>query len=144
MIRLCLALCFLGLVSICIGCDQSKKANLVEGKGTLTYKGAPLKQFSVRFVPTSGGPSSSGVTNANGEFVLTCEDGRPGVVSGNHRVIIIDVSQQAYLDDPLNPNNQPIGQNQVKNPTIPVEWSSQQSPLTIEVKSQVPIQLHLQ
>ncbi len=130
------------LVLLLNGCDNSGKPKLVEAKGSLTYKGTPLKQCSVRFVPTAGGASSSGVTDANGEFVLTSEDGRPGIAPGSYRVIIIDVSSQAYLDDPLNPNPQPA-QPKVSNPPLPAEWSGQQSPITVDVKARVPIKLEL-
>jgi hypothetical protein len=34
--------------------------------------------------------ASSAVTDATGRFVLTADDGRPGAVTGPHRVVLID------------------------------------------------------
>ncbi len=54
--------------------------------GTVTYKNAPLKAASIKFLPADG-PMAVGMTDENGKFKLTT-GGRPGAVIGPHKVAI--------------------------------------------------------
>jgi hypothetical protein len=138
-----------GLVAFAVGmglCGCSGGAapvKLIEAKGTVTYRGEPLSLCSIRLIPLKEGPSSSGVTNEQGEFTLVSQDGKPGVVPGTHRVLIVDVSEQAYLDDPLNPNDRPK-KAIARKLKLPPEWATPQSPLTVEVSGNTPIVLNLE
>jgi hypothetical protein len=69
------------------GCGDSDRATLVPVTGTVTQGGKPLAQADVMFLPERGAPSS-GKTDANGQFTLMFNDGRPGAVVGKHKVLI--------------------------------------------------------
>lgn len=135
--------CICGLIGL-VGCSGGSAAptRLVQAKGTVTYRGEPLNLCSVRLIPLKEGPSSSGVTNEAGEFTLVSQDGKPGVVPGTHRVLIVDVSEQAYLDDPLNPDDRPK-KTTPRKLKLPPEWATPESPLTVEVTENSPIVLNL-
>jgi hypothetical protein len=75
------------------GCSsQPAQPPLAEVEGTVTWKGRPLAQVRVEFVPDyySGvkGPRSTAETDAQGHFTLTADDGRPGAVPGRHKVVV--------------------------------------------------------
>jgi hypothetical protein len=82
----------LGLaVWLAAGCGNSG-APLGEVEGTVSLGGRPLANVVVEFIPDAEqgttGPRSSAVTDAQGFFVLQCEDQRPGAVVGHHRVVV--------------------------------------------------------
>src|SRR5262245_45066205 len=73
----------------------SGRPRLAEVSGTVKMDGKRLANVKVDFHPDpdrgSTGPGSSGTTDAGGNFTLTCSDGRPGAVVGNHRIILTDL-----------------------------------------------------
>lgn len=84
---------FLVIVSMLAlsGCGGGPK--LVEAEGTVKLGGQPIDNISVEFWPQSDGPRSSGVTNAEGKFTLTTDDGvTKGAVVGTHKVVLRDAS----------------------------------------------------
>jgi len=59
------------LLSSCLllaGCGGS---GIVTVSGTLTYKGKPVTNAFINFVPADGGRPSMGETDASGKFTLT-------------------------------------------------------------------------
>jgi hypothetical protein len=66
------------------GCNGS---NVVPVSGTLTYKGKPVPNAFVHFVPENGRPSM-GETDANGKFTLTYDPETKGAERGKHRVFV--------------------------------------------------------
>jgi hypothetical protein len=87
-------LLLLGLaVLLALGCGGSKKIVPVSGK--VTVDGKPMADLTVTFSPEAepgsieGGISSTGKTNADGEYTLTTSDGRKGAQVGKHRVSIV-------------------------------------------------------
>jgi hypothetical protein len=88
-------LVFIGLLAA--GCSSQVPVAPVEG--TLMVKGKPLANIKVDFLPETTGPRSSGVTDSNGHFILTCEDGRPGALVGTHRVVVVDLA--VWGDQPI-------------------------------------------
>jgi hypothetical protein len=64
------------------GCSGS---NVVPVSGTVTYKGQPVPNAYVHFVPENGRPSM-GETDANGKFTLTYDPENKGAERGKHRV----------------------------------------------------------
>lgn len=61
-------------------------------EGTVKLDGKPLGNAYVQFVPDEPGikaPGSSGFTDENGHYRLTREDGEPGALVGNHRVVLV-------------------------------------------------------
>jgi hypothetical protein len=79
------------------GC--SRRAPVAPVEGTLKMKGKPLANVKLDFLSEVSGPRSSGVTDSNGRYTLTCDDGRPGAVVGPHRVVAVDLL--IYGDKPI-------------------------------------------
>ena len=82
MLRTTLAL--IGCVLLA-GCGGS---NVVSVSGTLTYKGQPVTNAFINFVPVDGGRPSMGETDRNGRFTLTYDPQTKGAQIGKHRVFI--------------------------------------------------------
>jgi hypothetical protein len=80
------------------GCGGSR-VPLGEVEGTASWNGRPLANMAVEFIPDAdkgtSGPRSTAVTDANGRFVLQCEDQRPGAVIGYHRVVLRETGRAA-------------------------------------------------
>lgn len=77
------------LASFCFlmaGCGSS---GIVAVSGTLTYKGKPVTNAFVNFVPTDGGRPSMGETDAGGKFTLTYDPQTKGAKTGKHRVFVV-------------------------------------------------------
>lgn len=85
------------LLVCCLGCGK-QDAELVPVTGTLTIKGQPAGGIMLRFMPdaveNNTGPSSSAITDENGNFTLKCDDGRDGAVPGNHVVTFVDMEEE--------------------------------------------------
>jgi len=85
------------LLVCCLGCGK-KDAELVPVSGTLTIKGRPAGGVLLRFMPdiveNNSGPSSTAITDENGNFTLKCDDGRDGAVPGNHVVTFVDMEEE--------------------------------------------------
>lgn len=73
------AVCFLFA-----GCGGS---GVVPVSGTLTYKGKPVTNAFVNFVPENGRPST-GETDPNGRFTLVYDPQTKGAQVGKHRVFV--------------------------------------------------------
>lgn len=67
------------------GCGNS---GVVSVSGTLTYKGKPVTNAFVNFVPESGDRPSMGETDENGRFTLTYDPQTKGAQVGKHRVFV--------------------------------------------------------
>jgi hypothetical protein len=73
-----------------LGCGGSGP-KFVEVQGTLTVNGKPLEKIQVEFWPEGEGPRSIGLTDAQGNFTLTSDDGtQKGAVVGSHKVVLKD------------------------------------------------------
>lgn len=67
------------------GCGDS---GVVPVAGTLTYKGKPVPNAVLNFVPEKGRPSL-GETDPQGRFVLTYDPQTKGAEVGKHRVFVL-------------------------------------------------------
>lgn len=67
-----------------VGCGGT---NVVPVSGTLTYKGKPVTNAFINFVPEKGRPSM-GETDQQGNFVMTYDPQTKGVEVGKHRVFV--------------------------------------------------------
>ena len=129
-------------VLVASGCSDGVK--LVPVTGKVTMNGRPLKNVKVAFHPDpdqkTTGPSSTAVTDADGNFSLVCQErgNAPGAVAGFHRVIVsdLDVFGDVFVgrgdyrsEDPKGPKEVP------KFPRFPTAYSDlSQTPFKIEVK----------
>jgi hypothetical protein len=116
------------------GCSSGP--SLAPVAGTVTGPdGKPMPDVLVQFAPdalTEGKVvGSSGLTDAEGKFVLKADDGRTGAVPGPHRVVLIDNAFTAADDADLGKAGRPKRVNRV-----PRAYSDPlKTPLKITVES---------
>ena len=60
---------------------------LFDVSGTVTYKGQPVQDLQVFFVPEVGRPSTA-ITDAQGHFALKYTSDQKGALAGKHRVYV--------------------------------------------------------
>ncbi len=75
------------LVTIFLGCSSASGPRTAPVKGTVTIAGKPLPNVGVTFLPEGKGPTASGNTNENGEFILRTIKPGDGAVIGAHHVV---------------------------------------------------------
>lgn len=113
------------LVCLPAGCgDNRPKTALV--RGTVTYKGKPVPNGTVNFIPANG-PTASGEIGPDGSYSLTTFRKGDGAILGTHKVVIVamqDMGGQAVEAwTPLPP------------PIVPMKYTSLgTTDLTREVK----------
>lgn len=132
----------LALAGFVTGCGGT---NLAEVEGTVRMGGRPLDNVRVEFLPDpeqgTTGHRSTGVTDAEGRFRLTCENQQPGAVVGTHRVLVTDLKQWEGLkpgredaDKPLKPSRlHPKYTDVLKTPFTRVEVKPGGPPHTFDV-----------
>jgi hypothetical protein len=67
-----------------VGCSRGPQVGAVTG--TVAYGGQPLPGIKVTFDPVAGGRSSTGITGADGGYVLQYTRDRNGALVGMHEV----------------------------------------------------------
>jgi len=121
----------LGLLALA-GCGRGPNPALRTVTGTVTWKGSPLTQAAVRFIPvgdTRGG-GGWGSTDEAGQYTLTDVRGGAGVLPGSYKVVISKrVSAQGAVE------TKPVGPiDSAARETLPAYYSSQhETTLTAEV-----------
>jgi len=78
------------LVVPMFGCGGDAGPPLFEAGGVVTYKGQPLANATVQFIPgeaDKGVPSAQGVTNDKGEYRLKVR-GQAGAAAGTYSVVV--------------------------------------------------------
>ena len=94
--------------------------------GKVTYKGKPVPQGTVTFIPEGGGPSATGEIK-DGAFTMTTYSSRDGAILGKHKVVIVAMED---MEGRLPEERTPL-----PPPLIPTKYTSPAtSPLTTEVK----------
>ena len=82
-------LVFVGTVvlffSVIPGCGSSKTSPVT---GVVTLDGRPVAKAGVAFRPLDGSRMSTGETNQDGEFTLTCYERGDGAIPGSHTVTV--------------------------------------------------------
>ena len=86
------------LVIAAIGCSGSGRPDTARVTGLVTYKGQPLAEAQVSFIPAQGRPASGG-TGADGRFTLTTFRANDGALLGEHTVIIAKTVPVAGQED---------------------------------------------
>lgn len=76
------------IVSGCFLLSGCGGSGIVTVAGTLTYKGKPVTNAFVNFVPTDGGRPSMGETDSSGKFTLTYDPQTKGAKTGKHKVFV--------------------------------------------------------
>ena len=76
-LKMCVAVCCLGLTPCAIGCGRG--VGLTEINGTVLYKGKPVEKGTISFMPADGnGPTAAGIV-ADGKYVMKVSSGRKQV-----------------------------------------------------------------
>src|SRR5262245_24020292 len=85
----------LSVAVLCVlaGCGSSDgRSHTAPVKGTVTYKGEPLRTGSIVFVPDAGGKTAAADISREGEYVLGSYESTDGAIPGKHRIMIIALS----------------------------------------------------
>lgn len=134
---------FFALTSIAaavVGCSQQvgpvgEVIEVVDASGVLTFQGKPLEGFTVTFMPVTGGRPASGITDAEGKFVLGTNGANDGAVAGANKVAVVwagppptDDTTAGAIDDPADMPAPPV--------EIPAVYANPDtSGITVEVPS---------
>jgi hypothetical protein len=111
------------------GCSKEIKYDLVPVKGTVKINGTPAANIFVQCMPDimagTKGPTSTGITDVNGNFELKTERNEVGAVPGKHVVILSDMDEERPAQD----------QVAVKPPRIDSLYTTAKGGLKVEISS---------
>jgi hypothetical protein len=79
------AIVYLPVLLASAGCNSTDYGPVAKVTGTVTYKGKPVPNMMVNFMPTAGRPSW-GKTDATGRFAMVLDEDTNGVQKGHHKV----------------------------------------------------------
>lgn len=88
------------MVSLTIaGCAESKKEpKMIYAFGTVKIKGQPAADILVQAMPDAlsgaDGPTTSGITDQEGRFVLKTDEGLEAAVVGPCKIILVDTKEE--------------------------------------------------
>jgi hypothetical protein len=130
---LCLVVAAAGALVVGCGGGNSHGLTLAPVTGLVTYRGQPLADAQVVFLPdTPGQLPAMGMTDAQGKYELLTIVPGDGASLGKHRVTVTARQQSAAPAEPVAPGTGPTGA-----PRIPEKYFSfDTSGLTAEVKSE--------
>jgi hypothetical protein len=117
---------FAMLAALLIGCSKSGGLKTAPVAGKVTFKGKPLPNGTVMFVPGEG-PAATGEIDKDGNYRLSTYGNGDGAVLGSHKVSITALAEIG------------TGLPEQRNPTppslLPAKYLSHEtSGLTVEVK----------
>ncbi len=119
--------CLLLILTFVGGCRSSDLPATSVVNGVVTYKGQPVKNGQVVFVPQGAGNSGRGVTDEQGHFTLSTYATGDGAVLGKHKVTV-EVLENRNRAEPLH-------RARARSP-IPLKYAEVNStPLEIEIKA---------
>jgi hypothetical protein len=108
-----------------VGCS-SGQPTLAVVRGTITYKGKPVPNGTITFVPANG-PAATGKIHRDGTYTLTTYKAGDGAVLGTHKVVV------AAMEDMT--GRLPEDRNPLPPSLVPNKYSSiGTTDLTAEVK----------
>jgi hypothetical protein len=108
--------------------------------------GKPLANVMVTFNPDAANqPQSTGVTDDAGHFELRCNNGAPGAVVGQHRVVVVDAARfipakdrdadELPTGDDVPPSRVPSAYGRPDTTPLRQDVAKGSQTVTIEVKS---------
>jgi hypothetical protein len=117
------------LLLLAMGCGSGGDG-LAVVKGTISYKGKPVPNGTVNFLPDDGNkPSATGEIQPDGSFSLQTFLGSrpsPGAVIGKHKVVIVAMQDMA--------SRLPEERIPLPPPIVPIKYTS---PATSDLTAQV-------
>jgi hypothetical protein len=91
-------LVFLSALALVSGCWGGNGLNLARVRGKVTYKGAPIKNGTVFFMPDESkgtvGPPAVGSITSDGSYIMSTESAGDGVIVGSHKVGITGLEEK--------------------------------------------------
>jgi hypothetical protein len=118
---------FAGAVLALAGCGSDRLKTAVV-RGTVTYRGKPVPNGTISFIPASG-PSAAGEIQPDGSYTLTTYRKGDGAVLGRHTVVIVAMQDMS--------NRLPEQRNPLPPPIVPEQYTHQAtSDLRAEVKDE--------
>lgn len=125
MLRFCICI-FVVALAFLAGCSSKRGLETAPVSGKVTYKGKPLPNGTVMFVPGEG-PAATGEIDKDGNYQLTTYAAGDGAVLGNHKVSITALADiGSALPEQRNPTPPSL---------LPAKYLSHDtSGLTVEVK----------
>ena len=103
--RLCLVVALIASLS---GCGGANERYLAPVSGTVRYRGQPLANANVAFVPDENeARAASGITDSEGRYRLTTFEVNDGARIGSHRVTVRAVEIAADAKENPRPINLP-------------------------------------
>jgi hypothetical protein len=120
----------LAAVLLAAGCsDDGPK--VVKVSGTLTYRGDPVPNAAIHFVPEHGRPSWA-ITDAQGRFKVNYDADQDGAVVGKHKVYIeYRPTAQADVEVVMQGGRPKLAKEQAE---LFDKYGPERSPLTLDIK----------
>jgi len=103
------------LVLVLAGC-QPKGHGTAIVRGKITYKGKPVPNGTINFIPANSGPSAMGNIQPDGSYTLTTYKSGDGAVIGEHKVFIVAMEDLG--------NRLPEQRTPLPPPIVPVKYTS--------------------
>jgi hypothetical protein len=80
------------------GCGPGNGLNLAKVRGKVTYKGEPIKNGTVFFMPDDSkgtiGPPAVGSITKDGTYIMSTESAGDGVIVGSHKIGITGLEEK--------------------------------------------------
>jgi hypothetical protein len=115
----CLVVFAVAVLAPLAGCGPGNGLTLGRVSGKVTYKGQPVKNGTVFFMPDDSkgtvGPPALGSITPDGSYVMSTEASGDGVIVGSHKVGITGVEEAALTAEAeLDPEKSPGGYMKAK------------------------------
>jgi hypothetical protein len=92
---------------VVFGCSPGNGLNLAKVSGKVTYKGEPVKNGTVFFMPDESkgtvGPPAVGSITSDGSYVMSTESAGDGVIVGSHKIGITGLEEKPVSSGPPAP-----------------------------------------
>jgi hypothetical protein len=100
-----------------LGCSGNG-LNLAKVRGKVTYKGQPVKNGTVMFMPDDSkgtiGPPAVGTITSDGSYIMSTESAGDGVIVGSHKVGITGVEEKPIAGETAAPTPESDPQGYMK------------------------------
>ena len=95
------------------GCGSNNGLNLATVRGTVTFKGEPIKNGTVMFEPDESkgttGPQAIGTITSDGSYILSSESSGDGAVVGMHKVGVLGLEPSPTSNEAVpSPEEDPL------------------------------------
>jgi hypothetical protein len=90
---------------IVVGCGYDNGLKLASVRGKVTYKGEPVKNGTVFFMPDEGkgtiGPSATGSLREDGTYIASTDYAGDGVIVGSHKIGLTSIERATADGTPV-------------------------------------------